>query len=217
MGKIVSGITDAVGLTNTKGEKQAAKAAAQANANAYAMSQEQIELAKQQLDFQKEQYADWNNIYGDIQANLGDYYKSIDPDKLVTMGLEKQQQEFQQVRASIQRDFAQRGLSNSGQEIATTNTNMMQNATTRAAIRANGDQAANEQAMQFLGLGLGQGTQMLGIIGNAAGNANNAYSTGVQSQTSIGNSYLNRSTNYGMQGMANMGSIFSSAAKGYFN
>ena len=212
MGKLVSGVTDALGLTNTKGEKRAAQAAATANANALAMSKDQIELAKQELAFQKEQYADWTNIYGDMQANLGDYYKNLDPDKLVSLGLENQQREFQQVRSAIQTDFAQRGLSGSGQEIAINNMNAMSNATTRAAIRTSGDQMVNEQQMQFLGLGLGQGTQMLGAIGAAGANANNAYATGVGSQTNIGNSYLNRSTNYGMQNMKSMQDIVAAGA-----
>ena len=82
MGKLVSGVTDALGLTNTKGEKRAAQAAATANANALAMSKDQIELAKQELAFQKEQYADWTNIYGDMQANLG--YRDWETDRKST-------------------------------------------------------------------------------------------------------------------------------------
>ena len=217
MGGIVSSVTDAVGLTNTKGEKQAAQQAATANAQAYAMSQEQIALAKDQLQFQQDQYADWQNIYGDIQTNLGEYYKNLTPDKLVSLGLEKQQKEFQQVQTAIQRDFAQRGISNSGQEVITNAQNMVQNATARAAIRASGSSMANEQKMQFLGLGLGQGTQMLGIIGNSASNVTNAYSSAVNSRTNIANSYLNRSTAIGTQGMANMGQLASTATKAYLS
>lgn len=215
MGGIVGGITDAIGLTNHAGEKQAANAAAANAAAASAMSAEQIALAKDQLEFQKDQYADWKNIYGDIQTNMGEYYKSLNPDKLVALGLEKQQKEFQQVQTAIKRDFAQRGLTNSGQEIITTAQNQVQNATARAAIRSSGEAAVNEQKMQFLGLGLGQGTQMLGIIGNAAGNVTNAYSSAVSSRTNIANSYLNKSTQYGVQGMANMGQLASTATKAY--
>lgn len=215
MGDFIGGITDAVGLTNHKGEKKAAQQAAAANANALAMSKEQIELAKQELAFQKEQYADWTNIYGDIQANLGDYYKNLDPDKLVSLGLENQQREFQAVRTAVQQDFAQRGLSGSGQELAINNANAMTNATRRAAIRSSGDQLVNDQAMQFLGIGLGQGTAMLGAVGAASANANNAYSTGVSSQTNIGNSYLNQSTNYGLASMRNMGEMYSGVRQSY--
>lgn len=195
MGKVFGGITDAIGLTDHKGEKKAAQAASAANAQAVAMSKEQIELAKEQLDFQKEQYQDWNNIYGDIQKNLGDYYENLSPDKLVAMGLQNQQREFQQVSTAIKRDMAQRGLSNSGLDVNANVVAGLQNATARAAIRTNAQQMANEQKMGFLGIGLGQGTQMLGQINNAAANVTSSFSNAVNSRTSAANNYLNRQNN----------------------
>lgn len=212
MGSIVGGITDAVGLTNHKGEKQAAQQAATANAQAYAMSQEQIALAKEELQFQKDQYADWKNVYGSIQDNLGAYYKNLTPEKLVALGLEKQQQEFQQVQKSIKRDFAQRGISESGAEIITEAQNKVQNATARAAIRASGDTMAAEEKMKFLGIGLGQGTQMLGIIGNSASNVTSAYASGINSRTQIAGGYLNRSTQLGVANMGAMSDLVGSGA-----
>ena len=212
MGGIIGGITDAIGLTNHKGEKQAANAAAEASAQSYAMSQEQIALAKDQLQFQKDQYGDWLNIYGDIQTNLGNYYKDLDPNKLVSLGLEKQQREFQQVQTAIQRDMAQRGMTNSGQDMVISAQNKVSNATARAAIRAGGDAAVAEQKMQFLGLGLNQGTQMLGIIGNSAANVTNAYSSAVNSRTNIANSYLGRSTQLSTNNTGAMSDLFSSGA-----
>lgn len=207
MGKIVGGITDAIGLTDHKGEKQAVQQAANATAAATALSKEQIAFAKEQLDFQKEQYYDWESVYGDLQKNMGEYYNNLDPDKLVSLGLENQQKEFQKVQTAIQRDFAQRGMSNSGQEIAVTAQNKVQNATSRAVIRSNADQLVNEQKMQFLGLGLGQGTQMLSNIGNSAANVTGAYNTGVNSASQSAASYLNRGTQLGIQNMQSMGDL----------
>jgi hypothetical protein len=214
MGNIIGGVTDAVGLTNHKGEKQAASAAAEASAQGLIMTKEQIAIAKEQLDFQKEQYKDWEDIYGPVQKNLGEYFKNLSPDNLVTLGLEKQQKEFQQVQDTIQRDFAQRGLTNSGQELVITSQNKVQNATARAAIRANSDTLANEQKMNFLGLGLGQGTQMLGQINNAAANVTGAYASGVNSRTGISNSYLGRATNLGVQGMQNVSDVITKSYLG---
>lgn len=199
MGGLVSGITDAIGLTNTKGEKRAAAAASAANAQALAMSKEQIALAKEELDFQKAQYQDWKNIYGDIQENLGAYYKNLTPDKLVALGLENQQREFQQVDTAIRRELAQKGLEGSGIERAVTTDIAYKNAATRAGIRTSADRMVNEEKLGFLGIGLGQGTQLLGIIGNSAANATNAFSNAVNSRTSIAGSYLNQATNLGVQ------------------
>ena len=94
MGDVVGGITDAIGLTNNKGEKEAAKNAARAADNSYALSKEAIE-------FQKEQYKDWKAVYGDIQTNLGDYYKNLTPEKIISVGLTNQQKEYQAAVADI--------------------------------------------------------------------------------------------------------------------
>ena len=213
MGKIVGGITDAVGLTDHEGERKAAKAASSANSAAIQLSKEQLEMAKAELQFQKDQYQDWKNIYGDMQENLGNYYKNLDPDQVATMGLQNQQREYQQVRNSIERDFAQRGLTNSGQETSSLATTAVQNATARASIRENAAQATAERKMQFLGLGLGQGTQMLGLVGNASNNVTNAFSSAVNSRTNMANSYLNSSTQLSM---ANMKAMQDVAGAGLF-
>lgn len=215
MGGIFGGITDAIGLTDHAGEKKAAQAASAANAQALVMSKEQIELAKEQLQFQKDQYGDWKNIYGDLQENLGTYYKNLTPEKLVSLGLENQQREFQQVDKSIRRELAQKGLSDSGVETAVTTDLAFKNASARAAIRTNADTMVADEKLKFLGIGLGQGTQMLGIVGNAAANVTNAYSSAVNSRTSIAGGYLNQGTNLAVQGMSNMGKLANIAAGSY--
>lgn len=212
MGGIVGGITDAIGLTNHKGEKQAAAAAAEANAAGIAMSKEQIELAKEQLTFSREQYQDWKNIYGDIQKNLGDYYNSLDPDKLVALGLENQQREFQVVDKALKRDFAQRGLTNSGAEITQSAISSVQNATARAAIRTNANELVAQQKLGFLGVGLNQGTAMLGNTTNAASNVTSAFSSAVNSRNQATNSYLGRANALGVQNLQNMNDVMGTVA-----
>lgn len=207
MGGIVSKVTDAVGLTNTKGEKAAARAAEQANAQSYAMSKEQIAFMKEQLQFQKDQYTDWKNIYGDVQTNLGNYYKNLGEEKIVTLGLQNQQMEYQAAVKEIERDFAQRGLTGSGAEMAVKSNATFQNAEARAKIRTEAPQKVAEQKLQFLGVGLGQGTQMLGIVANSAANTSQAYSTGVNARTSMAQSYLGQQTQLSTNNTNAMGQI----------
>lgn len=194
MGGIVGKVTDAIGLTDHEGEEEARRQAALSGERAYAMSKEQIALMKEQLEFQKEQYADWKDIYGDIQDNLGEYYKNLDADDITVMGLQNQQREYQEAVKLINADAAQRGISDSGLEYATESAMTMQNAMERARIRTEAPQKVAERKMQFLGLGLGQGTQMLGLINQAGANANSAFSTGVNSQTYMNSNYLNQQT-----------------------
>jgi hypothetical protein len=207
MGSLISGITDALGLTNTGAAKDAANAAANASAQGLAMSKEQIAFAKDQLDFQKQQYGDWKNIYGDVQKNVGDYYKNLTPEKLTAMGLQNQQSQFQQVDTQIKREMAQKGLTGSGTEAAVLTSNDFANASAKATIRTNAPQQVAEQKMQFVGIGLNQGTQELGIIGNSAANVTNSFSNAVNSRTSIAGSYLNSATSLMNQNSQNMTQI----------
>lgn len=207
MGGIVGGVTDAIGLTDHKGEKRAAKAAAQANAQSLAMSKEQVAFMKEQLQFQKDQYTDWKNIYGDVQTNLGNYYKNLGEEKIVTLGLQNQQMGYQAAVKEIERDFAQRGLTGSGAEMAVKSNATFQNAEARAKIRTEAPQKVAEQKMQFLGVGLGQGTQMLGVVANAASGVNQAYSTGVNARTSMAQSYLGQQTQLSTNNTDAMGQI----------
>jgi len=193
--RIIGSVTDAIGLTDVAGEKKAASAAATASAQGYALSKEQIAMAKEELQFQKDQYQDWKNVYGDIQENLGDYYKTLTPEKITTLGLENQQKEYQAVQTAITRELTQRGLTGSGVEAKDLTTAAVSNAVARAQIRSTAEDTANEKKMQFLSLGLGQGTQMLGTIANSASNVTGAYNSAVASRTNIAGNYLSTQSN----------------------
>ena len=161
MGGIISEITDAVGLTNHKGQRRMAEQAAQASNNANA-------LARENLEFQREQYEDWKNIYGDIQENLGEYFKNLGPERIVTLGLQKQQEEHQRTVKQINQTLAQRGLQDSKFESYLQTSADSMNNLRRADIRATADEKVAQQKMSFLQLGLNQGSEMRGNINNAA-------------------------------------------------
>lgn len=193
MGKIVSTVTDAIGLTNTKADKAAASAAA-------ASSEAATALAQANLEFQKEQYADWKAVYGDITDNLGEYYKNLGPEKITALGLTAQQQEYQIALQEIKRTNAARGLSGSAFEKASLDNAAMANATARATIRATAEDQTIKEKMNFLGLGLGQGESMLGNINNAA-------NIGVGANTNAANMFMGRANNTANNNAAMMRSL----------
>lgn len=201
MGKIFGKVTDAIGLTDYEGQEAAAKSANASSAAALAM-------AKEQIKFQKEQYADWKAVYGDIQSNLGDYYKKLTPEKITALGLQNQQKEFQMAMEQVDADFARRGISaDSGVVKAVKTRATFQNATARAAIRTGAEEAVNQQKLGFLGVGLGQGAQMLGIVGNA-------YNAGINSQTGIATNAMSNYTNRSANNISSVGDIFGFLAGG---
>lgn len=161
MGQIVGGVLDGLGLTNTSQQNKAAR-----SANA---------LNKENLDFQKQQYSKWNNIYGDVEKNLSDYFKNLSPDKIATFGLQKQQEAFQKSQEQITQNMAQRGLGGSKFEGYLETLNSMNNENRRAHIRATAPEAAARQKMQFLSMGIPQKNQLINNIGNAYSRASGTY------------------------------------------
>lgn len=193
MGGLVGGITDAIGLTDNKGAKTAQKLAQQNSDFAAAIAAESIE-------FQKEQYADWKAIYGDVQENLGEYYKSLSSERLTSLGLQNQQKEYQAALKQIKATAAQRGITGSDMEFAATTSATLDNARARATIRTNAPaQVASEKA-GFLSLGLNQGTQMLQTI-------NSAYGTSVNQRSSAFQGYLGQSSQLTLASMDAIGDV----------
>ena len=133
----------------------------------------QSAAAQAQLEFNKKQYQDWQDIYGPIQQNLSDYYQRLTPQLYESWGVQNIQAEYQKALEQVNEHLAQRGIDTSG--IAAQNELSMaqQAAQQRAQVRAEAPQmVANAQA-KFLGLGLGNQGALAGNISNAYGNMAN--------------------------------------------
>ena len=190
---IVESVTDAVGITNHEGQEDAQRLA-ESNA---AFSQA---LTKEELAFQREQYEDWKGIYGDLQENLGNYYNSLSADDYIAKGVTAVNKEYAAANKSLTQQLAQRGISNSGIAAASLTSLEQQSASAKANIRATADQQVATDKMQFLGLGLGQGTQMLGINAQVAG-------TGINASSSLAGTALGVAQKYSQQNTDAMGTL----------
>lgn len=196
MGSVVSSVTDAFGITDHAGAEAAQAASNLAADRSYAMTKEEIE-------FQREQYADWKEIYGDLQEDLGDYFKNVTGESITAQQLTAIQQESQKAQENIDTQLAQRGLTGGGLEAQSVMQNQFQTAQQKADVRANADQVAAEQKMGFLGLGLGQGTQMLGINANVS-------NTGASTQGGMSSSFGNQATSLSQSNMGAMSDLYGS-------
>jgi hypothetical protein len=222
MGGIVGGITDAIGLTDYKGQEEAARNAADAQREATAASSkiagENLEIQKMQLEWQKEQYNEWKNVFGDFSANLGDYYKNLSTSSVVPKQLAAVTLEKQNAIKGISQQLAQRGLSTSGVQAAAISGLETQAAMKRADIRNSAQDQIMAQKTGFLSLGLGQGTTYAGLVGSQSGNVSSAANTGAQSALLGGqmnaDAYLLNSSILGAKNKAVMSDI-SSMASGY--
>lgn len=206
VGGVVGGITDAVGITNHKGQKADQKRADQLADSSIAATQMNIEMQKEQLQFLKDQYKDWQDVYGDLQKNLGDYYKGLSKDdeisKITTnlsFNLQALAEEYGKAEVASQRAMMQAGIEGSGIQAATQTQLAGSQSSERARARAladveiqnAGDTVAQKQ-LGFLGVGLGQGTAMLGTMTQQAGVASGAFGQQSQAAMSMAGNYMQR-------------------------
>lgn len=187
MGSVIGGVTDAIGLTDHEGADRAAAASQLAADRGY-------ELTTDEIDFQREQYYDWKDTYGTMEEQLATYYNNYTGEDQIASQLGAASQEFQAADKSLTQSLAQRGLSGSGAEALGLTSLASQAASTKAGIRNSQDDLQEQKMLGFLGLGLGQGTEMLGINAQVA-------NTGATTQTSLSNA---QSSLYGALSTQNM-------------
>jgi len=202
MGSVLGGITDAVGLTDYQGQDRADDRSAEAMAMSKENADRSYKLSTEELAFQKEQYAEWQGVYGELQEDIGEYFKNLTGDKIAADEVQRIQQEFQLGQRQTDLALSQRGLDQSGLSADLLNKNIYGASMAKAGARSGAEQKAMEQKMGFLGLGLGQGTQMLSTQASLAGSAasNSAGMAGSFMGSSVG--YGNTAQKYSA---ANMG------------
>ena len=158
------------------------------------------------LDFQKQQYQDWQDIYGPIQDNLSMYYQNINPDYYEATGLANFQKERQQQLTDLNTSLAQRGLTNSGLAATVKRENAIDTAEQRAQIRTNATQQAIADQSNFLQIGMGinpassYGSTLNQIAQNKAVTAQNAQTAAGTAVSGATSSLLNMGTNYALTG-----------------
>ena len=178
--------------TSYMSSKSASKSADKAYASADATSQLQYEASMEQLDFQKKQYEDWENIFGPIQDNLSSYYKHMSPDSIASLGIQNIEQSYTQSRQNLDTQLAKRGITNSGATAAgltsLENTRMLG----KAEVRSNAPQQVAQQQLGFLSAGLGLQPSLQQGISGAMSNQMNMFGQQATNQQGMANQYSNQ-------------------------
>jgi len=127
------------------------------------------------LDFEKQQYEDWQETYGGLEDNLAAYYEELTPTLRTMQGLEAFEKEKNVAMTTLRETLAQRGISTSGIAAQTETNVAMSSATERARIRAAAPMETAKEKLSFLQVGLGQnpGVGMSDALGASATNAAN--------------------------------------------
>ncbi|QBP07039.1 hypothetical protein ETP1_038 [Edwardsiella phage ETP-1] len=147
-GAIIAGAASVAGsLMSKKSSDKASSQAEQAN-------EASLQMQREQLEFEKERYADWKAIYGPIQENLGNYYQNLSPEYYEAMGLEAFELERTNAMSRLDETLAQRGVTDSGLSASLRSDMAMQSATQRAQIRRQAPVQARQEQQDFLSLGM---------------------------------------------------------------
>ena len=178
--------------TSYMSSKSASKSADKAYASADATSQLQYEASMEQLDFQKKQYEDWENIFGPIQDNLSSYYKNMSPDSIASLGIQNIEQSYTQSRQNLDTQLAKRGITNSGATAAGLTQLESSRMLGKAEVRTNAPQQVANQQLGFLSAGLGLQSGLQQGISGAMSNQMNMFGQQATNQQGMANQYSNQ-------------------------
>ena len=192
----IAGVTGAASLFGASKASSAAKSASNAQAAAEAAM----------LEFQQQQYQDWQDTFGPIQDNLSLYYQNISPDYYEATGLANFQKEREQQLADLNTSLAQRGLTGSGLAATVKRENAIDTAEQRAQIRTNAKQQAVSDMSNFLQIGMGTnpassyGQTLSQIAQNKATTAAAAQQTATQATAGTTQMLSQYGVNYALTG-----------------
>ena len=71
-------------------------------------------IAREQLAFQKQLHAEWEETWGSVEESLANFARTYTPQAAASLGLREVEATFKQLMPQIREANAQRGLTNSG-------------------------------------------------------------------------------------------------------
>lgn len=192
---------------------KASKSSSAALASADAAAQLQYEVSMEQLDFQKQQYSNWEDIFGPIQQNLSNYYKNLSSDTIASSGLQNIEQQYATSRQSLDQALAKRGITNSGATAAGLTQLETARMLGKAQVQTNAPMMAAQQQSNFLAGGLGQQSQLQQGISNTYANQMNMFGQQSLNKQNMSNQYANQAA----QAYSGIGSSVGTGISTYMN
>lgn len=191
--------------------RSASKSAKNAQSSADYQAQLQYDMSQQQLDFSKQQYQDWQNIFGDVGETLSSYYKNLDPDMFASLGIQNLEQEYTRSRQLLDSSLASRGIANSG--ITTDSLTGLETARMmgRAEARTYAPMQVAQQQLGFYQAGQGMQSNASNAISNSYSGVINTLGANANRQQQLANSYTNQAS----QAYAGIGSSIGSGISSY--
>jgi hypothetical protein len=174
------------------GAVASSSAAGKASDSANRASASSAQASASQLAFNKQQYSDWQDVFGPTEKNLSSYYNTLDPNTVAASNVNAMQQAFQQSQVQVNQAMAQRGMQDSGLSTQLFAQGTYQNEMSKAQAVILAPQQVAQQRQSFLQIGLGQQGALQNNISNAYSNqittANNQYTSSMNQLNSANQS-----------------------------
>ena len=165
---ITAGVTAAGAMASYSGAKTAAKAQDRA-------TQAASKSAKDQLEFNKQQYEDWQRVFGPVEQNLASFYNELNiPDYTAQLNTQAEAA-YKAAQNRLERNLDSRGLYNSGIKVRAEKDLANNLAQVKAANQSQARDIVENKKLRFLGLGLNN-------QGALIGNINRSYGSLIQNQ-----------------------------------
>ena len=107
------------------------------------------------LDFEREQWQEWQDTYGNVEDQLAAYYETLTPSFRATQGLEAHEKEMNRALKNLRENLDQRGIGISGIAGQVETEFAVSSAEERARIRASAPLEVAKEKLGFLQVGLG--------------------------------------------------------------
>ena len=197
--------------TSILGSRSASKSASAAQSSADAASALQYQASQDQLEFAKQQYSDWENIFGPIQSHLSNYYQNLHPDTYASLGIQNIEKEYARSSQLLDENLAKRGMTNSG--ATTQGFSQLESARMlgRAEAQTNAPMAIAQAQQGFLNAGLGIQGSVLSGINSSYGNQVSLLGQQATNNLQSANQYRNSAA----QSMAGVGSSVGAGIQNY--
>lgn len=177
----------AVGGAAVVGAYASSQAASSAAESADAATAASAAASAAQLQFNKDQQARWDEVFGPTQDVLSEYYNNLDPNDVAATNVTAMQQAYQNTQQQLDKQLAQRGIGDSGLAASLSQNLMYQNEIGKAEARILAPQQVAQQQANFLGLGMGAegalNSGMNSAFSNQINTASNSYNAAMAQQT----------------------------------
>ena len=191
--------------------KSASKSASAAQSSADAAAQLQYQTSQDQLEFAKQQYSDWENIFGPIQSHLSNYYQNLHPDTYASLGIQNIEKEYARSSHLLDENLAKRGMTNSGATAQGFSQLESARMLGRAEAQTNAPMAVAQAQQGFLNAGLGVQGNVLSGINSSYGNQVSLLGQQATNNLNSANQYRNSAA----QSMAGVGSSVGAGIQNY--